>query len=163
LINGVDFGRPYSLLVSPTENACLLPYPRLRRPRHSNAYNATPSRCELSRFTGLPALNLAAAVTGLATLADFLLGWELKLDEFSVRHHAATAYSPFRGPLAHCGAATFAVLRFARFTPSRQVLRDMAALAGVEIEILAGFSIALSLVEADCPAARQVAGVVGQC
>jgi PAS domain S-box-containing protein len=83
-------------------------------------------------------------VIGLATFADFLLGWGLKLNEFS-RRPTATVYTVFRDQMASCGAAFAALGIECAATIPRKILKGMAALAGVEIKILAGFLTALSL------------------
>ena len=85
-------------------------------------------------------LALGACAIGLASLAEYLFGWQLGIDELLFKGHGY-AYNVFRGRMSPYSAAAFAAAGFAIAATPRQSLRQAARVAAAAVLIIGLVSI----------------------
>jgi PAS domain S-box-containing protein len=86
------------------------------------------------------ALGLIAALLGLLTLLEYLLGWDLRIDQLLVDDHTE-AYNVFRGRMSPMSAAAFIAAGAALATMPYGRLKVVSKLGAVLILTLAGASL----------------------
>ena len=86
------------------------------------------------------ALAIAIAALGLATLGEYLFGWQLGIDELLFRD-TATAYNAFRGRMSPYSAVAFASLGLALAVLPQRRMRPLVLFAAATVALIGVVSV----------------------